>query len=145
MRICKAAQHDGLEGSEGILNRWKKVKIVFSGLSLVKRGPAQLIWSKIGRKHIFQQSFHFPIWVKKCFQCRWVWISFTSTLHLKSKRGVGDKHSKVRLDGLEAGNTVGEKLSLFTINKLETRLYYKGVKSIPCQYESQAWMGFWNF
>ena len=66
----------------------------------------------------------------------------TKTLHLKGVRCAGGEFSKVRLTGLAAANVVGEKLPMFVIGKSKKARYFHGVKSLPCQYQSQkkSWM-----
>lgn len=39
------------------------------------------------------------------------------TMHLKSEKCGGGKHSKVRLTGMAAGNTLSNKLPKFVISK----------------------------
>ena len=64
------------------------------------------------------------------------------SLHYKSERCNGGKHSKVRLTGLDAGNATGEKQPLFVIGKYVKPRCFSGVKSLPCRYRSQkkSWM-----
>ena len=49
------------------------------------------------------------------------------TLHLKSERCVGGKHSKIRLTGMAASNAVGEKLPMFVIGKSARPRCFNGV------------------
>ena len=64
------------------------------------------------------------------------------TLHLKSEKCVGGKHSKTRLTGMAAANAVGEKLPMFVIGKSARPRCFAGVRNLPCQYRSQkkSWM-----
>ena len=64
------------------------------------------------------------------------------TLHLKSERCVGGKHSKIRLTGMAASNAVGEKLAMFVIGKSARPHCFNGVQNIPCRYRAQkkSWM-----
>ena len=64
------------------------------------------------------------------------------SLHLKNESCVGGKHSKLRLTGLTAANTVGEKLALFVISKSKKLRCFKNIKHLPCRYCSQkkSWM-----
>ena len=41
----------------------------------------------------------------------------SKSLHLKSEKCVGGKHSKVRLTGMAAANTVGDKLPMSVVQK----------------------------
>ena len=59
------------------------------------------------------------------------------TLYLKGERCAGGKHSKVCLIGLAAGNGVDKKHPMFIIGKSKMPRCFKGVKSLPYQYESQ--------
>ena len=64
------------------------------------------------------------------------------SLHLKSEKCVGGKHSKVRLTGLAAANANGKKLPMFVIGKSAKPRCFKGIKHLPCRYRSQkkSWM-----
>ena len=64
------------------------------------------------------------------------------TLHLKSERCVGGKHSKIRLTGMAASNAVGGKLPMFVIVKSVRPRCFSGVQNIPCRYRAQkkSWM-----
>ena len=64
------------------------------------------------------------------------------SLHLKSERCVGGKHSKIRLTGLAAGNAIGDKLPMFVIGKSVKPRCFSGVRNIPCRYRAQkkSWM-----
>ena len=64
------------------------------------------------------------------------------SLHCKDERCSGDKHSKVRLTGLAAGNATEEKLHLFAIKKSAKPPCFSGVKILSCRYRSQkkSWM-----
>ena len=59
------------------------------------------------------------------------------SLHLKNENCVGGKHSKLRLVGLTAANTVGEKLPLFVISKSKKPQCFKHIKHLTCRYRSQ--------
>ena len=65
------------------------------------------------------------------------------TLHLKSEKCVGGKHSKTRLTGMAAANAVGEKLPMFVIGKSARPRCFAGVRNLPCRYRSQkkSWIG----
>jgi len=56
------------------------------------------------------------------------------TLHLKSEKCVGGKHSKTRLTGIAAANAVGEKLPMFVIGKSARPRYFTGIRNLPCRY-----------
>ena len=58
------------------------------------------------------------------------------SLHLKNEYCVGGKHSKLRLTGLTAANTVGEKLPLFIICKSKKPRCFKHIKHLPSRYHS---------
>ena len=59
------------------------------------------------------------------------------TLHLKSQKCVGGKHSKTRLTGMAAANAVGEKLPMFVIGKSARPRCFAGIRNLPCRYRSQ--------
>ena len=64
------------------------------------------------------------------------------TLHLKSEKCSGGKNSKIRITGLAAANSVGDKLPMFVIGKSKAPRCFKIVTSLPCRYRSQkkSWM-----
>ena len=64
------------------------------------------------------------------------------TRHLKSEKYSGGKNSKIRITGLAAANSVGEKLPMFVIGKSKAPRCFKNVTSLPCIYRSQkkSWM-----
>ena len=64
------------------------------------------------------------------------------TLHLKSEKCSGGKNSKIRITGLAAANSVGDKLPMFVIGKSKAPRCFKNVTSLPCRYRSQkkSWM-----
>lgn len=59
------------------------------------------------------------------------------SLHLKSEKCVGGKHSKIRLTGMAAANALGKELPMFVIGKLAKPLCSSGVRNIPCR---NSWM-----
>ena len=64
------------------------------------------------------------------------------TLHLKSEKCSGGKNSKIRITGLAAANSVGDKISMFLVGKSKARRCFKNFTSLPCRYRSQKkiWM-----
>ena len=64
------------------------------------------------------------------------------TLHLKSEEYSGGKNSKIRIIGLAAANSVGDKLPMFVIGKSKAPWCFNNVTSLPCRYRSQkkSWM-----
>ena len=64
------------------------------------------------------------------------------TLHLKSEKCSGGKNNKIRITGLAAANSVGDKLPMFVIRKSKAPRCFKNVTSLPCIYKSQekSWM-----
>ena len=64
------------------------------------------------------------------------------SLHWKGERCSDGKPSKVRLTGLAAVNTMGEKLPMFVIEKSVKESCFSGVKSLPSRYSAQkhSWM-----
>ena len=64
------------------------------------------------------------------------------TLHLKSEKCSGGKNSQIRITGLAAANSVGDKLPIFVIGKSKAPRCFKNVTSLPCRYRSQkkSWM-----
>ena len=53
------------------------------------------------------------------------------TMHLKSEKCVGGKHSKIRLTGLAVANALGDKLPMFVIGKAKSPRCFKNLKSMP--------------
>ena len=64
------------------------------------------------------------------------------TLHLIPEKCSGGKNSKIRITGLAAANSVGDKLPMFVIGKSKAPRCFKNVTSLPCRYRSQkkSWM-----
>ena len=64
------------------------------------------------------------------------------TLHLKSEKCSRGKNSKIRITGLAAANSVGDKLPMFVIGKSKAPRGFKNVTSLQCRYRSQekSWM-----
>ena len=59
------------------------------------------------------------------------------TLHLKSEKCSGGKISKIRITGLAAANSVGDKRPMFVIGKSKAPRCIKNVTSLPCRYRSR--------
>ena len=59
------------------------------------------------------------------------------TLHLKSEKCSDGKNSKIRITGLAAANSVGDKLPMFVIGKSKASRCFKNVTSLPCRYRYQ--------
>ena len=57
------------------------------------------------------------------------------TYHFKNKKSTGDKHSKVCLTGMTAGNVNGERLPM--TGKSKTPRCFKGVKNVWFRYGAQ--------
>lgn len=64
------------------------------------------------------------------------------SLHLKSEKCVGGKHSKIWLTGMTAANALGKKFPMFVIGKLAKPWCFSGVQNIPCRYRAQK-IGGW--
>ncbi len=66
----------------------------------------------------------------------------SGSLHYKSEKCIGGKHSKVRLTGLVGANAVGEKLPIFVIGKAAKPRCFAGIRNLPCRYRGQkkSWM-----
>ena len=64
------------------------------------------------------------------------------TLHLKGEKCSGGKYCKIRLTGLAAGNTYGERLPMFVIGKANKPTCFKGVRNLPSRFRAQckSWM-----
>ena len=64
------------------------------------------------------------------------------TLHLKSEKCSGGKNSKIRITGLAAANSVGDKRPMFVIGKKKAPRCFKNVTSLRCRHRSQkkSWM-----
>ena len=61
----------------------------------------------------------------------------SKSLHFLGKRCSGGKHSKVRLTGMAASNTLGEKIPMFVIGKSASPRCFKHVCNPLCRYRSQ--------
>ena len=59
------------------------------------------------------------------------------TLYLIPEKCSGVKNSKIRITGLAAANSVGDKLPMFVIGKSKAPRCFKNVTSLPCRYRSQ--------
>ena len=66
----------------------------------------------------------------------------SKSLHFRGKLCSGAKHSKVWLTGMTAFNALGEKITIFVIEKSASPRFFKHVRNFPCRYRSQkkAWM-----
>ena len=66
----------------------------------------------------------------------------TKTYHLSREMCSGGKNSKVRLTGMAAARTTGEKLPMSVVGKSKTPWCFKNIKQLPCRYRSQkkSWM-----
>ena len=66
----------------------------------------------------------------------------SKTMHFKSQKCSGGKHSKVCLTGLAVDNTFKERLSMFIVRKSQNPRCFNGVKHLPYRYRSQlkSWM-----
>ena len=64
------------------------------------------------------------------------------SLHLKKEQCIGGKQSKVRITGMAASNTLGDKIPMFVIGKSVKPRCFKGIKKQPCRYRAQKkrWM-----
>lgn len=64
------------------------------------------------------------------------------TLHLKSEKCVGGRHSKTRLTGMAAANAAGEKLPMFVIGKSTRPRYFAGFRKLPADKDrkKKSWM-----
>lgn len=67
------------------------------------------------------------------------------TLHLKSEKCVGGRHSKTRLTGMASANATGEKLPMFVIGKSARPRCFAGFRKLPCRYRSQKRVGWTVF
>ena len=54
------------------------------------------------------------------------------TFHLKSEKCSGCKHNKIRITGVAAANSVGDKLPIFVIGISKNPQCFKNEKSLPC-------------
>ena len=63
-------------------------------------------------------------------------------ISFKIRKCSGGKNSKIRITGLAAANSVGDKLPMFVIGKSKAPRCFKNVRSLPCRYRSQkkGWM-----
>ena len=66
----------------------------------------------------------------------------SKSLHFRGRRCSSGKHSKVRLTGITASNTLSEKIPIFATGESTSPRCFKHVRNLPCRYWSQkkAWM-----
>ena len=123
-----------ISASEGWLSRWKsRNNVSFKTLSVEERFCAAemtaawkethlpTILSSYKLEHIYNAE-EFGL----CYQAL-----PSKSMHLKSERCSGGKHSKVRLTGLAASNAVGDKLPMLVIGKSAKPPCFQNVKNLP--------------
>ena len=64
------------------------------------------------------------------------------TFKLGSENCSGGKKNNIRLTGMAAANSLGEKLEMFVIGQAASPRCFKHIKSLPCPYrnEKKSWM-----
>ena len=56
---------------------------------------------------------------------------------LKTQKCSGGKHNKIRITGLAAANSVGNKLPMFVIGQAKCPRSSRNIKKLPCRCQSQ--------
>ena len=67
------------------------------------------------------------------------------TCQLQSEKCSRGKLSKVRITGMAAANTVGDKIPMFVTGIAQKTRCFRNVKFLPCRYQHQkkaGWMGY---
>ena len=59
------------------------------------------------------------------------------TFHLKNKKYVGVKHSKLRLTGLAGANVIWEKLPMFVIGEAKSFSCFNRLRHLPRRYRRE--------
>ena len=140
MLFAKELQIGNFNGSDGWLHRWKtRYSVTFKavageGKSCILQMTAS--WDEITLPTILSNYKLVDIFNADEFGLFYQALP-NETLHLKSEKSVGDKHSKITVTGMVAANAMGEKLPLFVIGKSARSRCFIGVKNIPCRYRSQ--------
>ena len=64
------------------------------------------------------------------------------SFQLKTEKCSRGKHSKIRITGFAAANSIGSKLPMSVIGKVKNPRYFKNIKKLPYRYQSQRkrWM-----
>ena len=60
----------------------------------------------------------------------------------KSEKCLGVKNSKIRITGLAAAKSVGDKLPMLVIGESKAPRFFKNIRSLPYRYKSRkkSWM-----
>ena len=58
----------------------------------------------------------------------------SKSLHFRGRRCSSGKHSKVRLTGITASNTLSEKIPMFATGESTSPRCFKHVRNLPCRY-----------
>ena len=107
-------------------------------LLLEKESHALLKWPLLGTRPLSQPFYPTTSWKAFSTRMNLVYQALPNkTLHSKTEKRVGGKHSKTWLTGMAAANAIGEKLPLFVIGKSVWPRCFIGFKNIPCRYRSQ--------
>ena len=136
--------HD-FRGSEGFVDRWKKrhnIKFkTISGESNSCTADMTAGWEQTTLPTTLSNYELRDIYNADEFGLFFKALPHKS-LHSKSEKCTGGKHSKVRLTGLAAANAEGDKLPMFVIGKSAKPRCFSGVRTLPCRYRSQSknWM-----
>ena len=130
------------KASDGWLDRWKnRHNVVFRAISGGERSCTEEMTASWAQTHLPTILPRYDL--RDIYNADEFYQQLpTKSFHLKGEWCAGEKFSKVRLTGLEAGNATGEKLPMFVIGKAEKPRCFKGVTSLPCQYKPQrkSWM-----
>ena len=143
--FAKELQIENFKGSDGLLDRWKtRHSVTFktvAGEAKSCTSEMTASWDETTLPTIISNYKLEDIFNADEFGLFYQALP-NKTLHLKSEKCVGGKHSKTRLTGMAAANAVGEKLPMFVIGKSARPRCFAGVRNLPCRYQSQkkSWM-----
>lgn len=143
--FAKELQIENFKGSDGWLDRWKtRHSVTFktvAGEAKSCTSEMTASWDETTLPTIISNYKVEDIFNADEFGLFYQALP-NKTLHLKSEKCVGGKHSKTRLTGMAAANAVGEKLPMFVIGKSARPRCFAGVRNLPCRYRSQkkSWM-----
>ena len=145
LEYAKEIGLDDFQASDGWIRRWKKrYNISFKTIS----GEANSVtagmvapWKETSLPTLLSNYHLEDIYNADEFGLFYECLP-SKSLHLKSEKCVGGKHSKVRLTGMAAANAVGDKLPMFIIGKSKKPRCFAGLTNLPCRYlgQGKSWM-----
>ena len=139
MAYARQLQLADFKGSDGWLDRWKTRHVItfktIAGEASSRTPEMTASWEQTTLPTILSNNNLADIYNADEFGLFYQALPEKS-LHLKSVKCVGGKHSKIRLRGMAAANALGEKLPMFVIGKSAKPRCFSGVRNIPCRYRA---------